>query len=124
MRSSADETLERAGAFPPNRSTTRKSAPAAGTASGPEASRRDSWTIDSGLPHNSVNTIVQTRDGYLWHASKLFDIHRQLGSHTVHLEPRYWRVPCPSTSRHACGLAGRAQREGFTSNRGFRLYFG
>lgn len=25
-----------------------------------------SWTIDAGLPQNSVNCIIQTRDGYLW----------------------------------------------------------
>src|SRR5437879_4192566 len=24
------------------------------------------WKIDNGLPQNSVNAIVQTRDGYLW----------------------------------------------------------
>ncbi|MFQ5571919.1 MAG: two-component regulator propeller domain-containing protein [Rhodothermales bacterium] len=27
---------------------------------------RDVWTTDEGLPQNSVNAIVQTRDGYLW----------------------------------------------------------
>lgn len=26
----------------------------------------DVWTTDDGLPQNSVNTILQTRDGYLW----------------------------------------------------------
>src|ERR1044071_4669287 len=26
----------------------------------------DSWTTDSGLPQNSVNSIGQTADGYLW----------------------------------------------------------
>ncbi len=26
----------------------------------------DSWTTDNGLPQNSVNSIVQTADGYLW----------------------------------------------------------
>ena len=26
----------------------------------------DSWTIDNGLPQNSVYSILQTRDGYLW----------------------------------------------------------
>src|SRR6516164_9509496 len=25
-----------------------------------------SWGTQSGLPHNTVNAIVQTRDGYLW----------------------------------------------------------
>ncbi len=28
--------------------------------------RFDQWTTDSGLPQNSVRTIVRTRDGYLW----------------------------------------------------------
>ncbi|MCP5054531.1 MAG: response regulator [bacterium] len=28
-----------------------------------------SWTTDEGLPQNSVNAIVQTRDGYLWLAT-------------------------------------------------------
>jgi len=27
---------------------------------------RDFWDSDSGLPQNSVDTILQTRDGYLW----------------------------------------------------------
>ncbi|HKV37610.1 MAG TPA: two-component regulator propeller domain-containing protein, partial [Blastocatellia bacterium] len=26
----------------------------------------DSWTTDNGMPQNSVNSILQTRDGYLW----------------------------------------------------------
>ena len=26
----------------------------------------DAWDSDSGLPQNSVDTILQTRDGYLW----------------------------------------------------------
>src|SRR5262245_52132487 len=26
----------------------------------------DTWTTEDELPHNSVNAIVQTRDGYLW----------------------------------------------------------
>jgi len=26
----------------------------------------DSWTLDNGLPQNSVYSILQTRDGYLW----------------------------------------------------------
>jgi ligand-binding sensor domain-containing protein len=26
----------------------------------------DVWTTDSGLPHNSVRAIVQSREGYLW----------------------------------------------------------
>ncbi len=28
--------------------------------------RFDHWTTDNGLPQNSVNSILQTRDGYLW----------------------------------------------------------
>jgi len=28
--------------------------------------RFDHWTTDDGLPQNSVNALVQTRDGYLW----------------------------------------------------------
>ncbi len=28
--------------------------------------RYDVWTTEQGLPQNSVNTLVQTRDGYLW----------------------------------------------------------
>src|SRR5436309_1567518 len=28
--------------------------------------RFDSWTTDNGLPQASVNSIVQTRDGFLW----------------------------------------------------------
>ncbi len=28
--------------------------------------RFDSWTTDSGLPQNSVYSILQTRDGYIW----------------------------------------------------------
>jgi signal transduction histidine kinase/ligand-binding sensor domain-containing protein len=31
--------------------------------------RFDSWTTDNGLPENSVNSIVQTGDGYLWLAT-------------------------------------------------------
>ena len=31
--------------------------------------RFDQWTADDGLPQNSVNGIVQTRDGYLWLAT-------------------------------------------------------
>lgn len=31
--------------------------------------RFDVWAIDDGLPQNSVRTIVQTRDGYLWLAT-------------------------------------------------------
>ena len=26
----------------------------------------DSWTTDNGLPQNSIFSIIQTRDGYLW----------------------------------------------------------
>jgi ligand-binding sensor domain-containing protein len=28
--------------------------------------RVDRWTTDDGLPQNSINSLVQTRDGYLW----------------------------------------------------------
>src|SRR5262249_29642062 len=31
--------------------------------------RFDSWTTDNGLPENSVNSIIQTSDGYLWLAT-------------------------------------------------------
>jgi len=31
--------------------------------------RFDSWTTDNGLPQASVNSIVQTRDGFLWLAT-------------------------------------------------------
>lgn len=34
------------------------------------ASRFDSWTTENGLPQNSVNDILQTRDGYLWLATE------------------------------------------------------
>ena len=27
------------------------------------------WRVEDGLPHNSVNAILQTRDGYLWLAT-------------------------------------------------------
>ncbi len=27
------------------------------------------WTTEDGLPQNSINAIVQTRDGYLWLAT-------------------------------------------------------
>ena len=29
----------------------------------------DTWTTENGLPQNSVNDIIQTRDGYLWLAT-------------------------------------------------------
>ncbi|HZS45943.1 MAG TPA: two-component regulator propeller domain-containing protein [Blastocatellia bacterium] len=29
----------------------------------------DSWTTENGLPHNTINSILQTHDGYLWLAS-------------------------------------------------------
>lgn len=28
--------------------------------------RFDHWTTDNGLPQNTVNRVIQTRDGYLW----------------------------------------------------------
>jgi ligand-binding sensor domain-containing protein len=41
----------------------------AGSASAQMPPRFDSWTTDNGLPQNSVNDILQTRDGYLWLAT-------------------------------------------------------
>ena len=44
----------------------------AGAASGLEPGRRitqypeRAWTVDQGLPQNTVNVIRQTRDGYVW----------------------------------------------------------
>ncbi|HMV82181.1 MAG TPA: two-component regulator propeller domain-containing protein [Blastocatellia bacterium] len=35
-------------------------------AEAPAQYRFDSWTTENGLPQNSVNAILQTRDGYLW----------------------------------------------------------
>ena len=32
----------------------------------PNSYRFDHWTTDNGLPQNSIRTIVQTREGYLW----------------------------------------------------------
>ena len=32
-------------------------------------SRFDVWTTENGLPQNSINDIVQTRDGFLWLAT-------------------------------------------------------
>src|SRR6185295_15201382 len=31
--------------------------------------RFESWTTDNGLPRNSIASIIQTRDGYLWMAT-------------------------------------------------------
>src|SRR5262245_14442997 len=31
--------------------------------------RFDTWTTENGLPQNSINDILQTRDGYLWLAT-------------------------------------------------------
>src|SRR5262245_21535739 len=31
--------------------------------------RVDTWTTETGLPQNSVTSLVQTRDGYLWIAT-------------------------------------------------------
>ena len=39
---------------------------------GPDAPAQhqfDSWTTENGLPQNSINDILQTRDGYLWLAT-------------------------------------------------------
>ena len=38
----------------------------AAVASGPNYIEVDRWTRKSGLPHNSVTSILQARDGYLW----------------------------------------------------------
>jgi ligand-binding sensor domain-containing protein/signal transduction histidine kinase len=35
----------------------------------PAQSLLDSWTTENGLPQNSINDIVQSRDGYLWLAT-------------------------------------------------------
>ncbi|OOE48999.1 diguanylate cyclase, partial [Salinivibrio kushneri] len=29
----------------------------------------ETWTSANGLPHNSINAIAQTSDGYLWFAT-------------------------------------------------------
>ncbi|EGR4163739.1 hypothetical protein DDO07_01685, partial [Vibrio cholerae] len=29
----------------------------------------ETWTSTDGLPHNSINSIAQTHDGYLWFAT-------------------------------------------------------
>ncbi|HEX4948236.1 MAG TPA: two-component regulator propeller domain-containing protein, partial [Blastocatellia bacterium] len=36
------------------------------TAAGQPQYQFDSWTTENGLPQNSINDILQTRDGYLW----------------------------------------------------------
>jgi Two component regulator propeller len=30
----------------------------------------DSWTTDNGLPHNSINSMLQSHEGYLWLATQ------------------------------------------------------
>src|SRR5919199_1254361 len=35
-------------------------------AEGAAAYHYAAWTVDDGLPQNSVNSVLQTRDGYLW----------------------------------------------------------
>ena len=47
-----------------------RAAPAADLADAPPAYGVTSWQSDSGLPQNSVQAIVQTRDGYLWVGTK------------------------------------------------------
>ncbi|MEW6207729.1 MAG: two-component regulator propeller domain-containing protein [Acidobacteriota bacterium] len=42
------------------------SAPRVARAKTSDAYRFDAWTADTGLPQNSVYSILQTRDGYLW----------------------------------------------------------
>lgn len=39
---------------------------AAAAAGGGAAYHYVAWTVDDGLPQNSVNSVLQTRDGYLW----------------------------------------------------------
>jgi signal transduction histidine kinase/ligand-binding sensor domain-containing protein len=46
--------------------THRQAMAAASPASGAGAYLTKSWTTENGLPQNSVTSIVQTRDGYLW----------------------------------------------------------
>jgi signal transduction histidine kinase/ligand-binding sensor domain-containing protein/DNA-binding response OmpR family regulator len=36
---------------------------------GPETFVHESWTVEDGLPVNSVNALLQSRDGYLWIAT-------------------------------------------------------
>lgn len=63
--------------------------------------RFDTWTIDSGLPQNSVNAILQTRDGYIWLAT--FDgLARFDGVRFI--------------------VFSKANTPGITSNRCYRLY--
>src|SRR5438445_3272730 len=42
------------------------SPPANGAKSAPAQYLHTVWTTENGLPQNSVNAILQTRDGYLW----------------------------------------------------------
>ena len=37
-----------------------------GPALGDPGYRFDTWKVEQGLPQNQVQTILQTRDGYLW----------------------------------------------------------
>src|SRR5881396_1759174 len=42
------------------------SSPANGAGQKPAEYLHTVWTTENGLPQNSVNAILQTRDGYLW----------------------------------------------------------
>ena len=44
-------------------------APSAVTSNEPTDYLFDIWTTDNGLPQNSINAILQTKDGYLWLAT-------------------------------------------------------
>lgn len=39
-------------------------------ASGQVALKTDAWTVDDGLPQNTVTAITQDRDGYIWVATR------------------------------------------------------
>ncbi len=61
----------------------------------------ETWTSTDGLPHNSINSIAQTRDGYLWFATwegvvrynginfQVFDRNPQTGMVDSELAPYY-----------------------------------
>jgi ligand-binding sensor domain-containing protein/signal transduction histidine kinase len=49
---------------PANKATSSVSQPAGAMSSAP--SHFDTWSTDNGLPQNSINSILQTRDGFLW----------------------------------------------------------
>jgi signal transduction histidine kinase/streptogramin lyase len=43
-----------------------ESAPVSLAASGPTRYLKNAWTTENGLPQNSVTSLIQSRDGYLW----------------------------------------------------------